>query len=257
MNIAVSHLRMPATVPIRPDVPSPRRLARVAGLMYLALAVLTGFANAAAAGLYVPGDAAATMARLAADPVFVRAAVVADLAGATAWVLLVLALSRLLRAVDRDAANALVVFSSLGAGIMMLNAVLEFAGLRIATGAVDLSALGAAGSNAVALLMLDMHHYGVLVAAVFMGLWLFPLGVLTWRSQGMLPAWIGVLLALGGVCYLVYVLTAFIAPDAYRAIKDAILVVPTIPEVAMVAFLLTVGVRAPQREHVHPGRMAD
>jgi hypothetical protein len=56
----------------------------------------------------------------------------------------------------------------------ILNQYFLFKGLRVATIAVDLSALGNAGSNAVVLLLLDTQHYGILVAQIFFGLWLVP-----------------------------------------------------------------------------------
>src|SRR3989442_11113030 len=44
----------------------------------------------------------------------------------------------------------------------LFRSVFEFEGLRVATGAVNLAALGTAGSNAVVLLLLDTQHYGIL-----------------------------------------------------------------------------------------------
>ncbi len=63
------------------------------------------------------------------------------------------------------------------------------------------------------LLLLDTQHYGILIAQIFFGLWLVPLGYLAYRSSGMFPKWLGVLLILGGVCYLVDLLAAFLVPD--------------------------------------------
>jgi hypothetical protein len=70
----------------------------------------------------------------------------------------------------------MVVLVGLAAGISSLTAVFEFAGLRVATGAVDMSAIGTAGSNAMVLLLLDTQHYGLLVAQIYFGLWQVPLG---------------------------------------------------------------------------------
>jgi hypothetical protein len=120
-----------------------------------------------------------------------------------------------------------------------------FEALRVATGAVDLSALGVAGSNAVVLLLLDAQHYGILVAQIFFGLWLVPLGYLAYRS-GMFPRALGVVLIAGGVCYLVDLLLAFLMPDFSLAPQlHAFVVVPTtaIAEVSMVIYLLVVGVK--------------
>jgi hypothetical protein len=48
---------------------SPKRLARIAGLLYLNVAIFAGFAfNYAISSVYVPGDAAATAQKLAASP---------------------------------------------------------------------------------------------------------------------------------------------------------------------------------------------
>ena len=225
---------------------APKRLARTAGVLYLVLGILTGFAGAVAPRVYVAGDAAATAGPLAASAATVRYAVVADLAGAVAWVLLALTLYRLLSGFGRGLARTVVIFAALGAGIMMLNAVFEFEAVRVATGAVDFSSLGAAGSSAVALLQLDTHHYGVFVAQVFFGLWLLPLGALAWRSSGMLPKWLGAALIMGGACYLADLLAAFLAPDLGRAIHAGVTVLPAIAEVSAVAYLLIIGARTPR-----------
>ena len=88
--------------------------------------------------------------------------------------------------------------------------VFEFEGLRVATGAVNLAALGTASSNALVLLLLDTQHYGILNAQIFYGLWLVPLGYLAYKSAGWFPKWLGVLLVVGGVCYLVDMLALFL-----------------------------------------------
>jgi hypothetical protein len=58
----------------------------------------------------------------------------------------------------------MLVLVALAAGVTCLNTVFEFAGLRVATGAVDMAGLGTAGSNTVVLLLLDTQHYGLLIA---------------------------------------------------------------------------------------------
>jgi hypothetical protein len=225
---------------------SPKQLARIEGALYLLLGILTGFAGMALPRLYVAGDAAATAANLAAHAATARCAVVADLVGATVWVLLALTLCLLLGGISREAARAMVVFTALGAGIMMLNAVFAFEAMRVATGAVDLTAVGAGGSNTMALLLLDTHHYGVFIAQVFFGLWLVPLGYLACRSSGMLPTWLGVMLIAGAGYYLLDLLAAFLAPGLGSALHSLILIPPTIAEVSAVAYLLAVGVRVSQ-----------
>ena len=86
----------------------PVRLARTAGLYYLVVAVLGGFAHVVRTQVYVAGDAAATLQNVTEHSTLVRLSFVADLASATFMVFLVLALYRLLGDVDRPTARLMV-----------------------------------------------------------------------------------------------------------------------------------------------------
>jgi hypothetical protein len=223
---------------------SPKRLARLAGALYLAVGVLGGFAEGfVEPAMYVRGDAAATAHNLVTNTALVRLGVVADLADQVVFVILALVLAALLRHVHRGAARAMAVLVVLAAAVASLNVAFEYAGLQVATGAVDLSSLGTGGSHALALLLLDTQHYGLLAAQGFFGAWLVPLGYLALKS-GWFPKALGVLLVVAGGCYLADVMTAFLLPEVARTIHP-FLVIPcvTIAEVWMVFYLLIVGVR--------------
>jgi Domain of unknown function (DUF4386) len=222
----------------------PRRLARIAGVLYLLVGITGGFAEGFVyPKMYVAGDATTTAANVLANPGLVRLGVVADLVDQTLFVFLVLTLYLLLQHVHKGVARAMVVLVALAVAITSLNAVFEFAGLQVATGAVDLSALGTAGSNGIVLLLLDTQHYGLLIAQVFFGLWLIPLGYLAYQSKGMFPKWLGVLLIVGGVCYLVDLLAAFLLPTVSQSIHTFIVIPSALAEIAMVLYLLVIGVR--------------
>ena len=119
-----------------------------------------------------------------------------------------------------------------------------------ATGAVNLNSLSAAGSNGVALLLLDAQHYGILIAQIFFGLWLVPLGYLAYRS-GWFPKALAVALIVGGACYLIDLLAAFLVPDLGKAIHGFITVPSAIAELSMVGYLLVIGVKNLQPdEHI-------
>ena len=75
-----------------------------------------------------------------------------------------------------------------------------------------------AASDSLALLLLDTQHYGVLIAQVFFGLWLVPMGYLAYKS-GWFPKALGVLLIVGGASYLVDTLALFLVPDFGAAIS--------------------------------------
>jgi Domain of unknown function (DUF4386) len=223
---------------------SPKRLARIAGVLYLLVGIFGAFAEGFVyPRMYVAGDAATTAGNVVANSGLVRMGIVADLFNAIVWIFLAMTLYRLLKHVNKSVARAMVVLVAIGASIVCLNAVFEFEGLRAATGAVNLAAFGTAGSSALVLLLLDTQHYGLLIAGIFFGLWLVPLGYLAYKSAGWFPKALGVLLVVGGACYLVDLLAAFLVPGLGKEIHTLITIPSAIAEISMVLYLLVIGVK--------------
>lgn len=225
------------------NVSSPKRLARIAGLFYLLVGITGGFAEGFVdPKIYVAGNATATAGNVLANVGLVRMGVVSHLVDAVFFVLTAMALYILLEHAHKSVARAMLVFVAVAAGIITLNAVFQFEGLQVATNASYVTTFGAAGSNALVLLLLDIQHYGTLAAQVFFGLWLAPLGYLAYKS-GLFPKTLGVTLVAATVCYLVHLITAFLVPDFHQQIQAFIVIVPTIAEIWMVVYLLVVGVK--------------
>jgi hypothetical protein len=224
---------------------SAKGLARIAGVLYLLNGIFAGFAFGYVSGkVYVPGDAATTAANVVANSGLVRVGVVADLAQATIWIFLALVLYALLEGVHRGAARTMVALVAVGAAIVCLDDVFQFESARVATDSSYDVAFGAGGSKALVLLLLEMHHYGFLVAQIFFGLWLVPLGYLTWKS-GTFPKALGVLLVIGGAGYLVSLLAVFLVQDVGEKINVWVTIPSAIAEISMVLYLLVVGVSQP------------
>jgi hypothetical protein len=222
-----------------------KRLARTAGVLYLGVAVLGGWAHGyVRATVHVPGDAAATATNVVEHASLVRYGVVADLAQATLMLFVVLALYRLLQHAGRPVARAMVVFVIVSVAITCLNMVNQFGAVLVATDQIYAAAFGAAGSDALVLLLLDLQHHGYLIAQIFFGLWLFPLGLLAYRS-GLFPRPIGIGLMIGAVTYLIDVPLQFLAPELADTISPIVLIPIVIAaEVSMLLYLLAKGVRA-------------
>ena len=222
---------------------SDKKTARIAGVLYLLNGIFSGFAFAYVIGkVYVAGNAMATAANVVAYSGLVRIGVAADLFQATIWVFLAMTLYILLKHVNKSAASTMVVLVAVGAAIVCLNDVFQFESLRIATDNAYAAAFGNAGSNALVLLLLDIHHYGFLIAQIFFGLWLVPLGYLAYKS-GMFPKALGVALIAGGACYLVGMLAVFLIPDFGEKINTFITIPSAIAEIWMLGYLLVIGVR--------------
>ena len=229
-----------------PLMSSPKRLARLAGVLYLLVGIFGGFAQGfVEPKMYVAGDAAKTAANVVANSELVRLGVVADLLDPTIFVFLALLLYVLLKHVNQSVARAMLVLVVISAAIECLNTVFEFEGLQVATSGAYATALGASGSNALVLLLLDTQHFGLLIAQIFFGLWLAPLGYLAYRS-GLFSKPLGVVLVVGAACYLVDLLSLFLVPDFGKAIHGLVTIPSAIAEIWMVGYLLVVGVRNPK-----------
>jgi hypothetical protein len=227
---------------------SPKPLARIAGVLYLLVGIFGGFAEGFVdPKMYVAGNAAATAGNVVANPGLVRMGVVSHLLDAVFFVFLAMTLYILLKHVHKSVASAMLVLVVLATGIISLNAVFQFEGLQVATDSSYSAAFGAAGSNALVLLLLDIQHYGTLSAQVFFGLWLVPLGYLAFKS-GLFPKSLGVVLIVGGICYLVDLLMAFLVPDFGQKIHTFIVIPCAIAEISMVLYLLAKGVKTSPRD---------
>ncbi len=225
---------------------STRRLARIAGVLYLFVGVFGGFAQGfMEPKMYVAGNAAATAGNVAANAELVRVGVIADLFDATIFVFLAMTLYVLLNQVHKSVARAMLVLVAISATIECLNSVFEFEGLRVATDSAYAAAIGTGGSNALVMLLLDTQHYGLLIAQIFFGLWLAPLGYLAYRSA-LFPKALGVVLIVGAVCYIVDMLALFLVPDFGQQVHTFVVIPSAIAEISMVGYLLVIGVKIPK-----------
>ena len=217
-----------------------RRLARIAGSLYLVVALLGGFAELyVRARTVVPGDAAATANNIRGSATLFRFGFASDLVQATFFLFTAMALYLLLRHVNELVARAMVVIVAVSVAVICLNLLNQYMTLQVATGS-------AAGSDALAGLFADMHAAGYLIAQIFFGLWLLPLGYLVYRS-GFFPKVVGVLLAIGCFGYLIDTFVHFLAPGIAESISTIVVMPAAIGELSFVVYLLVKGVRVPQR----------
>jgi hypothetical protein len=93
-----------------------------------------------------------------------------------------------------------------------------------------------------AMTFFKMYSNGILVAEIFWGLWLIPLGQLFYKS-GFMPRIIGVLLILGGIAYLIEVATNLVFPDYRFSVSQITGVILPISEFSTILWLLIKGVK--------------
>lgn len=221
--------------------PSPRKYARIAGLLYLVVIVTGVFAQFfVRSPLIVPGDAAATANKIMASEWLYRAGFVSDLIAATCYFLLALTLYVLLKPLNKNLALLCVLLVSISTAIMCLNMLNQFAALLLLSGADYMTVFERDELQALVLFFLNMHSYGYTVAGIFFGGWLLPLGYLVFKS-GYLPKALGVLLMIATFGFLIDIFIASLFPR-YEAIAYPFLAVDAVAEVLFCLWLLFKGV---------------
>ena len=222
---------------------STKKTARIAGLLYLVNGV-TGFFSI----IYIPsklivsGNAAATANNILASERLFRVGIVSELVCAAEFIFLVWVLYRLLGTVNKTHASLMVILALVAVPIMFLNALNEIAALALFHGADFLSVFDKPRLDAMAMLFLNLHSEGFGVAGIFWGLWLYPFGILVFRS-GFLPRILGVLLIAACFGYLADSLTSLLLPS-YEDVVGRIANIPlTLGEPAILLWLLIRGAK--------------
>lgn len=201
----------------RPD----HRLARSAGFLYLLL-FPTAAPGIMSGQLAVAESPAATLAGIEAGQTMFAVTTVLGVAGFIVFLLLGYALWRLFRANGPVAADVLLllVVVSIAPGLAAMAYRLDILALLAQTGGVPAVEPGALADTVS--LMLAQSNNAMQLAMVFWGLWLFPLGLLAYRSS-FVPSVLGWLLMIGSPFYVLAFVGAVLDP-AYPASVLAMIV---------------------------------
>jgi Domain of unknown function (DUF4386) len=220
-----------------------QKTARIAGLLYLILSALSAFGLVYVPSVLIaPGDAATTVSNILANEWLFCLGIVSNLLAFTVNIFVVVFLFKLLKPVNEGIASLMVILILMGLAIAMLNELNQVAVLLL-SGADYLTAFTADQLQALVLLSLDLYEHGFLISHVFFGLWLFPMGYLIFKS-GFLPRFLGVLLVIAGLGYLVDFVLFFLFPDVGVTVSEFTFV----GEVLLLLWLLIKGVNVEQWE---------
>jgi Domain of unknown function (DUF4386) len=226
---------------------STKKQARRAGLLYLLAGLPAPFALLyVPSALIVPGDATATANHVRASETLLRLGIAGELISAALLIFAVLAFYRLFKGVSEKHALAMMTLILVSIPISFLNVLNEIAALVLVSGADFLSVFDRGQLDALVLLFLRLHNYGLLVAQIFWGLWLFPFGILVMRS-GFIPRILGVILMIAGSAYVVSSLTSLLLPHYGHLVSQFAMVLEA-GELPLVLWLVIWGAKVPLDE---------
>jgi hypothetical protein len=220
---------------------SPRRYARIAGFLYLIVIAGGIFAELLVRGrLVVHGDAAATAHNILAHPLLYRWGFAVELFYCVCNVPVTVIFYNLFKVVDRNITLMMVVLDLVVNTIESVSLLGHFAPLLLLGGGHHVSAFTTEQLQAAAYVSIQLFEHGFAIALVFFGFDCFAMGYLIYRST-FLPRFIGVLLAIEGVGYLVNSFSLFLAPEMQPRIFPYF-AATAIAEVALCLWLLVMGV---------------
>jgi hypothetical protein len=194
--------------------------------------------------LIVPGDATTTANNIMDNELLFRMGIAGSLIVQLIQILVVLVLYKLLKPVNKNYAVLMVVFALIGIPISMLNTLNRVAALVLLNGADFLEVFGVDQLHALVMLFLNLNEQGVLIAQLFWGLWLFPLGYLVYKS-GYFPRILGVLLMIGCFGYLLDSFSNFLFNEEIYLPVSILL---TSGEILFMGWLLIKGANLPEME---------
>ena len=193
------------------------KAARIAGVIYLAMVIVAPFSL-----IYVPsklivrGNALATADNILAHETMFRLSIFGDLIGHVIFICLAVALYRLLSNVNKTWAILMVSFVLVSAAVGFLNALNNIAAVILFRGGEFLDVIDKTQRDALGMLFVRLHSQGEFISEIFWGVWLFPFGLLVYRS-GFLPRLLGVWLIVACFAWIALSITALFFPSHYGA----------------------------------------
>lgn len=222
---------------------SNKKTARIAGLLYLAV-VLTGIFSLA----YVPtqlivwDNPVTTFNKIKTSETLFRLGIVSGLVCYVFFLLLPVALYKLLKPVNEFYAKLMVLLAVISVPISFINMQNKFAILTIIEGE-NLKTFTNEHLQSQVMFYLNQYENGILLVSIFWGLWLFPFGYLVYKS-GILPKVLGVLLMLGCLGYLLNFIGHSLIPNYSKiGISSYIRLPASLGEIGTCLWLLIMGAK--------------
>ena len=220
----------------------PKTYARIAGILYLIIAVVGGFSI-----LYVPsvilapGDAAKTAANLLANQGLFGLGVLADVVVMTTEIVLSAMLFVLFKPTSPTLSMIAMVSRLTMVVVMAINLLIYITPMLLLRD-VDQGGLDVDQRQAAAQVLFEAHRYGIYVWDIFFGMHLAALGYLIVKS-GYFPRLLGLAIVIGSLGYFLEGLlkVTFFENAALGTAVVALRVVASVSELAFALWLLVRG----------------
>lgn len=215
---------------------SRKKDAQRAGLLYLAFIVTSIFSGVVRSRLIVLEDSSFTANLLKNSMWLLRISVIVDLVSAVLFLLAAWALYVLLKRVNQNFALLFLLLNAAGVAVQCISLLFLLVPMLINGSADFQRAFQPDQLNTLNLLFYNLHKSGFMIAQIFYGTWLLPLGFLVYKS-GFLPKVLGVLLMADFVSVMIWFFQFFLLPE-YDIIAYPGLAISLIAEFSLSLWLI-------------------
>jgi hypothetical protein len=222
---------------------SKKRTARLAGWFWLLTAATGGFALVyARPKLIVFSNASVTIANLVTYEGLFRAAITSSIFSAIFSFFFGIAIYRLFSEVRKTLSITFLSAVLVSAALSVGNALIQL-GALVSIGDADyLKALQPEQVKALTMIFLRMNNYGLGLAEVFTGIYLFTLGLLILKTE-YVPRFLGVLLMIGACAFPVNTFAKILAPHFFPGMTQVTMLMNALGSPLTMLWLLIKGVK--------------
>lgn len=200
---------------------------RVTGLFYLGLAISGVIAFLSVkSNIYVAGNAALTNTNLLDNEFLARIGITVELLLVSFQAMAALWFYKLFKKVDGFAATVLMVLGMVNAVTILISSAAWLVALNISI---------AGEQESLVYYFFNLHESIWLVASLFFGLWLIPMGYLAAKAK--MPKILAVILIAGGIGYILSTLILVLFPNQ-KTLAEILPLLATIGEFWMIGYLL-------------------
>ncbi|MCK5130104.1 MAG: DUF4386 domain-containing protein [Clostridiales bacterium] len=220
--------------------------ARIAGLLYLFFIIFSILADRFA--VFVQSTTLQVIEKIQLNTELFTIGLVSNILSGVFFLLTAWALYRLLKEVNANYALLFLLLNLTGVAIQCLSVVFLFAGQELLSGTTALGLFDSKQIDFLSVFFIKFHQNGFLIAQIFYGLWLLPLGYLVIKSK-FLPKVLGILLIVDFAAISLWFFQYFIFPQL-SIVTDICLIISLIAEFGLTFWLLFKGVKKEYRKVV-------
>lgn len=223
-----------------------KKIARIAGLWYLVLAIGAGYSWMYITKTFVVDNSASTVQNILATENQYIISIICSIVGQIGFLFLALTLYSLFKKVNQTQARLMLTLVLISVSVMFVNIIFQTSALVFLHRTNYFISFTTDQVHEIATMFLHLTIIGVYVVDIFWGLWLLPLAYLTYQSN-FFPKIIALVLVVSALGYIVDSLSFLINQEVHTMLRNYLSIPEALGEVVLLLWLLIKGISTPNK----------